>query len=246
MAVHHSISHFVSQSINQSRARQSVSKSLSCFINQSISCFVSQSVRQSFIMLVSQSGSQLSFSQLVSQFASFSDHSKSISKPVSELSVIQSFNQSAKQLVCCVIKQSVIESQPASQLVNKSISQSLTLLVSQSIGWWVNDDQIVMQSVSQLASLTVYQSVKQTGSQSVNHLITCRYFSSPSNSQSVAISQTDSQPDRYKSIMLPISHKISQILCFFSEGASVADSSFCQKCFPLSASILVQWQKEQR
>ena len=70
MTVHQSISHFVSQSINQSRARQSVSKSLSCFINQSISwsvshsigCFVSQSVRQSFIMLVSQSGSQLSFS----------------------------------------------------------------------------------------------------------------------------------------------------------------------------------------
>ena len=69
MTVHQSISHFVSQSINQSRARQSVSKSLSCFINQSISwsvshsigCFVSQSVRQSFIMLVSQSGSQLSF-----------------------------------------------------------------------------------------------------------------------------------------------------------------------------------------
>ena len=70
MTVHQSISHFVSQSIYQSRARQSVSKSLSCFINQSISwsvshsigCFVSQSVRQSFIMLVSQSGSQLSFS----------------------------------------------------------------------------------------------------------------------------------------------------------------------------------------
>ena len=33
--------------------------------------------------------------------------------------------------------------------------------------------------------------------------------------------------------MLPISHKISRILCFLSEGASVAGSSLYLKCYQL-------------
>ena len=70
LSISQSVTLWASQLISQEQDSQSVnhsvvlstSQSVGWSVSHSIGCFVSQSVRQSFIMLVSQSGSQLSFS----------------------------------------------------------------------------------------------------------------------------------------------------------------------------------------